>query len=249
MGFAGTLPEILNLLIGSIKTTVMNIQLDTEEGNKVDGFRAACKINIYYSKVGETLAEKIIDKWDENSMERPVHVPVMNFRFIGEKEIISLIKALPTQKSSQVKNISTTYLIDALLATHFEFSHIINESLSTSKMPSSWKIGTITPVPKRSLSKKVSDFRAILCLPTPSKIIERAAYNQIVYHLETHGLLDNRQHGFRRNHSTSTAIFTLIQYIYKKLDTRKYVACIYVDYSKAFDTLDHKILCKKLESF
>ena len=182
-------------------------------------------------------------------MVHHAHIPVMNFRLICEKEIISLIKSLPKQKSSQVENISTIYLVDALLATHFEFSHIINESLFTSVMPNSWKIGTITPVPKKPLSKKVSDFRPISCLPTPSKIIEKAVYNQIVYHLETYGLLDNRQHGFRRNHSTSTAIFELVQYIYEKLDTRNYVGCIYVDYSKAFDTLDHKILCKKLECF
>ena len=238
-----------NLLVGNIKSSATNIQLDTESGRKVEGSQAANEINVYYSKVGAKLAEKFRGDWDENSIDQLVHVPVMNFRFIGEKETKSLIKALPAQKPSQVKNISTKYLIDALIATHFEFSHILNESLASSVMPNSWKIGTITPVPKKPLSKKVSDFRPISCLPTPSKIIERAVYNQIVYHLETYGLLDTRQHGFRRNHSTSTAVFTLVQYIYDKLENRNYVGCIYVDYSKAFDTLDHEILCKKLERF
>ena len=80
-------------------------------------------------------------------------------------------------------------------------------------------------------------------------MIERAVYNQIVYYLESHGLLDRRQHGFRKDHSTSTAIFELLQYVYEGIDNRKFVGCIYVDYSKAFDTLDHVILCKKLERY
>ena len=58
--------------------------------------------------------------------------------------------------------------------------------------------------------------------------------------------MDRRQHGFRKDHSTGTAIFELIQFIYNSLDKREIVGCIYVDYSKAFDTLDHSILCKKL---
>ena len=100
-------------------------------------------------------------------------------------------------------------------------------------MPNEWKKGIITPIPKKPLSKNVVDYRPISVLPAPSKLIKRAVHNQIVYHLESYGLLDSRQHGFRKDHSTSTAIFTLVQYIYEKLDDRQYVGCIYVDYSKA----------------
>ena len=81
--------------------------------------------------------------------------------------------------------------------------------------------------------------------PRPSKIMERAIYNQIIYHLESYGLLDGRQHGFRKDHSTSSAVYTLTQYIYDSLDERKYVCCVYIDYSKAFDTLDHGMFYKK----
>ena len=141
------------------------------------------------------------------------------------------------------------YLRDGLLITVTELCHILNESVRTMRMPSSWKIATITPIPKSGQSKHMVDYRPISVLPAPSKIIERAVYNQIVYHLESCGLLDGRQHGFRRDHSTSSAIYTLIQYIYENLDKRNYVCCVYIDYSKAFDTLDHDIFCKKLRNF
>ena len=141
------------------------------------------------------------------------------------------------------------YLRDGLIIAATEVCHILNECIQTMTMPDSRKIATITPIPKNGQSKHIVDYRPISVLPAPSKLIERAVYNQIVYHLEIYGLLDNRQHGFRKDHSTSSAVYNLIQYIYESLDSRKYICCVFIDYSKAFDTLDHDIFCKKLQCF
>ena len=116
-------------------------------------------------------------------------------------------------------------------------------------MLNKWAVGTITPVPKAGISHSMSDCRPISVLPLPSKIIERAVHNQLIYHLESHGLLDKRQHGFRSDHSTCSAIFELCQYLYDSLDNRNSISCVFIDYSKAFDTIDHSILCKKLELY
>ena len=235
-----------NLFIGNIKSNVANIQVQSRTGELVEGLCAACEINSYYATVGEKLAAPFDRPWTPNSGLPDFYIPTMQFRFVGEKEIVALTKSLPTNKSSQVEHISMKFLKDALLITNFEICHLINVCMTRSIMPDSWKIGSISPIPKKGLSKKVTDYRPVSVLPAPSKIIERAVYNQIVYHLESHGLLDRRQHGFRKDHSTGTAIFELIQFIYNSLDKREIVGCIYVDYSKAFDTLDHSILCKKL---
>ena len=80
-------------------------------------------------------------------------------------------------------------------------------------------------------------------------MIERAVYNQIVYHLETYRLLDGRQHGLRHDHGTSSAIHTLVQDMYASIDNRMTMACVFIDNSKAFDTLDHDIFCKKLKYY
>ena len=66
--------------------------------------------------------------------------------------------------------------------------------------------------------------------------------------MESHGILDNRQHGFRRNYSTSSAIFEVTQYLYENADLGKVIYCAFIDYSKAFDTLDHNILIGKLRN-
>ena len=94
----------------------------------------------------------------------------------------------------------------------------------------------------------MGDYRPISVLPAPSKVIECLFYNQLVYYLECNHLLDSRQHGFRKDHSTATAILELVQYMYEKLDIGDTIHCVFIDYSKAFDTLDHDILCTKLNN-
>ena len=104
-------------------------------------------------------------------------------------------------------------------------------------------------IPKTGISSNPTNYRPITALPAISKIIERAVYNQMIYHLESYGLLDGRQHGFRKDHSTSSAIHTLVQDIYSSIDNRSTIMCVFIDYSKAFDTIDYEILCKKLEYY
>ena len=141
-----------------------------------------------------------------------------------------------------------TVLKDAMLILLVEVTHLINECLDLSIMSDQWKVGTVSPIPKGSPSLNMGDYRPISVLPAPSKVIERLVYNQLVYYLECNRLLDERQHGFRKGHSTITAILELVQCLYEWVDIGDTVHCVFVDYSQAFDTLNHEMLCKKLRN-
>ena len=121
-----------HLLVGNVKSNVVNIQVETPNGEKIEGYQAACEINRYYSKLGETLVSKFQSSWNIHAIHQTVYIHNMQYRFIGEKETISLTRTLPVHKSSQVKNIPMLFLKDALLATHFEISYILNECLYAS---------------------------------------------------------------------------------------------------------------------
>ena len=239
-----------NLHFGKNKKTSTQFAVKTTDNRVVTGKDSVEPLNDYYVNVGATLASKFTAIWAPPKIPQIVpNIHLMTFRFIGTKEVLALVNGLKENKSSRIDGVNTKYLKDALKILIIEFTHLINLCLDHGIMPKKWSVGTITPVPKVGISHAMSDYRPISVLPSPSKIIERAVYNQIVYHLESHGLLDKRQHGFRKDHSTCSAIFDLCQYFYDNLDKRQCISCVFIDYSKAFDTIDHEILCKKLELY
>ena len=85
----------------------------------------------------------------------------------------------------------------------------------------------------------------ITILSIPSKLLEKAIHYQLMNYFEENNLLNSRQHGFRKDHSTSTAIHRLAKTIYDSYDQGLCTSCIFVDYKKAFETLDHDILLQK----
>ena len=236
-----------NLNIGKGKNTqTVCERIRDSHGNIVTGNAIAATFNDFYISIGKELALKFPDI---TNVDTPIALDIKkqcSFRFIGMKEMKSVIQGLKSNKSTCVSDINMKIFKDALITLLVEFTHLINVCLDKSKMPTQWKVGTVTPIPKGAPSLNMGDYRPISVLPAPSKVIERLVYNQLVYYLECNMLLDSRQHGFRKNHSTVSAILEVVQYLYERTDVGDTVHCAFIDYSKAFDTIDHEILCKKL---
>ena len=124
-----------NLYMGNIKSKTQNIRIYNSNKVLVDGSDAATEINNFYSNVGRDLASVFTSTWKPKNLIQQPYYRNMQFRFIGEKETISLVKTLPLNKSSNVQGIAMKYLKDALLITSFEICHILNESISQSIIP------------------------------------------------------------------------------------------------------------------
>ena len=95
----------------------------------------------------------------------------------------------------------------------------------------------------------VGNYRPVSLLNALSKVFERAAYNQLSDYFKDNNLFYEHQYGFREQHSTEQASLELIDRVLFDLDKKKNPVVIYMDLSKAFDTLDHKILLHKLKSY
>ena len=115
--------------------------------------------------------------------------------------------------------------------------------------PYSLKIAKVTPVYKSGDSSSLSNYRPISALPSFSKMLERIMYTRLYNYLHENKILYSKQFGFQTRYSTNHTIFQLVKQIYKNFEENKYTLGVFIDLTKAFDTVDQKILLRQMEIY
>ena len=115
--------------------------------------------------------------------------------------------------------------------------------------PDILKTAKVTPLHKKESKLDVLNYRPISLLSIFSKVYEKLIYIRIYSYLTKNKMIYSKQFGFRSNYSTNHALISLTEQIRSLLDGGHYVCGIFVDLEKAFDTVDHKILCEKLNHY
>ena len=126
---------------------------------------------------------------------------------------------------------------------------IVNKSLITGKFPCSWKEAKVKPLFKTGAKDDKNNYRPISILPTVSKLIEKWVESKFSKYLNEYNLLHQSQSGFRSKHSTESAIVRMIDSWLKAVNDGKLTGCVMVDFRKAFDLVDRKILLNKLKCY
>ena len=138
------------------------------------------------------------------------------------------------------------------LCTEFFATYLtktINISFVTGIFPDLCKMAKVIPIFKKDDPLDCVNYRPISLLPIFSKIFEKIIYSRMYEFLESNKLIYNRQFGFRANHSTNHALISMTESIKSFLDSGDFVAGIFIDLEKAFDTVNHQILCNKLNYY
>ena len=128
-------------------------------------------------------------------------------------------------------------------------TYVVNESLRVGICPLELKIAKVVPVFKSGDPSLFTNYRPISVLPFLSKVFEKIVYNCLFDFICDNNILYDYQFGFRPKHSTQQAIITLFDNITKSLDNGNIAISIFIDLKKAFDTVDHRILLRKLYAY
>lgn len=123
---------------------------------------------------------------------------------------------------------------------------LINHSLVTSVFPEAWKSALVTPLPKKSSVTQFQDLRPVSILPCMSKILERVVHMQLSSYMEENDILPVRQSGFRKSHSTATALLDITDNIVTAQDRGMGTIMVLLDYSRAFDAINIPLLLSKM---
>ena len=166
---------------------------------------------------------------------------------ITENELKVELKNMKSNKSCGYDGITTN--IAKLIAKEISKSlkHIFNLTFLTGIVPNNLKVALITPIIRANDVMKFEMYRPISVLVCFSKLLARLMTKRLSKFIDKNQILSKHQYGFRANRSTEHALINLTDKITKEIDERKYSIDIFLDLSKAFNTIDHKILLRKLD--
>ena len=206
------------------------------------------KFNEYFINIGPTLASNI----SESPQKFDHFLKMSSSSSIGiiessAQEIIEISKQLNYSSSSGVDGINPQIGKVAIEAVAYVLADIINCSFLNGIVPDELKIAKVVPLYKNGEKNKISNYRPISVLPYFSKFFEKIMYKRIIDYFSKEKTLSPEQFGFRKQHSTFMALLEMQVKISESMDKNEFALGIFFDLSKAFDTVNHKILLKKLE--
>lgn len=154
-----------------------------------------------------------------------------------------VMKSITSIKSNAVGTDDVSPIFIKLLMPQLlpYITYLINSIITKSTFPQKWKQAKIIPILKAN-----NEFRPIAILPFLSKVLENLLSSQITAFLENEKLLTEHQSGFRKKRSCTTTLIGVVEDLRKKQDKNMISMLVLLDHSKAFDTVNHDILCSKL---
>jgi len=156
---------------------------------------------------------------------------------------------LNTSKSPGDDMLHPLVLKEARSVLSTVLSSLFNKSFTEGKLPAKWKHAVVVPLFKKGKKQKAENYRPVSLTSIVCKVFERIIRDELVNHMESNELFTKQQHGFRQKHSCVTQLLEVTDDWYNILDEGGNIDSIYLDFRKAFDTVPHKRLKNKINSY
>ena len=194
------------------------------------------------NKYGSSLSDVIDNSGYRNYLSEP-NPKSLFLDPVSPNEISDIIRSLDRNKSSEL---SPLLLKNFIFVFSYDLSKLFNLCIEHSLFPDELKRARVVPLHKGGPKDSVKNYRPISILPTLSKIFEKCLHKRLYSFVEP--LIFNNQFGFRKGYSTEQALNTAVKSVINSIDNKSHCAGLFIDLSKAFDTINHNILLSKLEN-
>jgi len=228
----------------SVKETIGPIK--NINGDKVNNVKEMASVlnNFFASVFTHELTDApnpaVIKEFQENEKLTDIN--------INDVDLSTYIDKINNNKTPGPDNIYPRELKELKNVLINPLSKVFNDSLSTGKVPADFKIANVTPIFKKGDKSLPSNYRPISLTSIAGKLLESIIRDKIVEHLNDYNLIRDSQHGFRRNRSCLTNLLQFYNTVIEDYDSNSAVDIIFLDFQKAFDTVPHKRLIKKLKA-
>ena len=243
----------MNQVIGKSKNKGSIIPYITVDGLKIHSAnRIANEFGKYYSTLGESMAAHITQSHhdiDHYLSKIPRNLSSLVMSLTSIEEIEKIIYELPNKSSHGHDTISNIILKKLNTSISYPLKLIFNQSITQGMFPKSMKLVEVIPLYKGKCMDLVENYRPISLLITISKVLEKIIYTRVYNYFEKHEILFNSQYGFRSKHSCEQALIELTGKLIQAKENKLKSAALFLDLSKAFDTLNHEVLLSKLERY
>ena len=197
---------------------------------------------ISFTSIGPNLAKDMSDPWNYDGLNVANSIPDIT---TDRLEVLKLLNEIDIYKSSAIPTLSSKILKPALISLIDQITFIYNLCFQNGTFPNSWKRAIVTPLPKEGDLSLCTNYRPISQLPLPGKILEQIIHNKIDAFCDTNKILNENQGGFRKNHAAISTVAIFTDELYNAINSKKFSLATFIDFSKAFDTVNHSILIKK----
>lgn len=242
--------ETLNELSNSKTKTSSTTKSIVYKNRILDSKQEICEaFNDHFTSIAPTLAHKLPHTdTSPNSFLRGNYPQSMVVPLITTNDTEKVINALKTKKG-HIDEIPVHIIKLNNKLFSIPLTILFNQSISTGTFPEKFKLAKIIPIHKTGSKTDLSNYRPISILSNFSKVFEHLMKNQLMLYLKKNDILNSRQFGFRPKLNTFDAINTFTSDLYTELNLNKSILSVFIDFSKAFDTVQPNILLNKMHHY